>query len=68
MTRYLQTIAELAGLPVSPQERRRRKPVVRPLDAPVCLPDTAKLPRKFACKVFCFRLSRPVEYPSQQAR
>lgn len=52
----LKTIAELISLPVSPEERNRRKPVVTPLDAPVCLPDTAKLPRKFECEVFNFLL------------
>ncbi len=56
MTPNLKTIAELIGLPVSPEERQRRKPVVTPLDAPVCLPDTAKLPRKFECEVFNFLL------------
>lgn len=56
MTLNLKTIAELIGLPVSPEERQRRKPVVTPLDAPVCLPDTAKLPRKFECEVFNFLL------------
>lgn len=53
----LRTIAELISLPVSPEERNRRKPVVTPLDAPLCLPDTAKLPRKFECEVFNFLLA-----------
>jgi hypothetical protein len=56
MTPNLRTIAELISLTVAPEERQRRKPVVTPLAAPLCLPDTAKLPRKFECEVFNFLL------------
>src|SRR5262245_19526672 len=58
MTPNLRPIADLISLPVSPEERKRRKPVVTPLDAPLCLPDTAKLPRKFECGVFNFLLEQ----------
>jgi hypothetical protein len=58
MTPNLRTIAELISLTVSPEERDRRKPVVTPLAAPLCCPDSAKPPRKFECEVFNFLLEK----------
>src|SRR5262245_50285970 len=57
MTGNLRTIAELICLSVKPEERKRHKPVVTRLVTPLCLPDSAKLPRKFECEVFNFLLA-----------
>jgi len=52
MTPNLKTIADLISLAVTPEERKRLKPVATPLTAPLCCPESAKLPHKFECEVF----------------
>lgn len=52
------TIADLISLEIKPEERKRRKPVVTPLSAPLRCPKNAKLPQQFECEVFNFLLEK----------
>src|SRR5579883_2094362 len=55
------TLADLICLEFKPEVRRRRKPVVTALSAPIQCPESAKLPRKFECDVFNFLLDKKDE-------
>jgi hypothetical protein len=55
------TLADLISLEIKPEDRRRRKPVVTALSAPILCPERAKLPRRFECGVFNFLLEKKDE-------
>jgi hypothetical protein len=50
----LTPLANLINLPIKPEGRKRRNPVVKPLAGPIPCPANANLPRRYECEVFNF--------------